>query len=57
MEVKDGYILLNLPPESSKELVLGREVLKKTCEVCGHLNEKQALMCKMCSNYLKKGEN
>ena len=23
----------------------------KTCEVCGHLNDENALMCEMCSNY------
>lgn len=54
MNLENGYMVLKVPPEGAEKLAIG-EKEKKVCEVCGCANEANALMCKMCSNYLTKG--
>ncbi len=54
MEIDNGYVVLKVPTEPSEKLTIGQKEEKRVCEVCGCANDKQALMCKMCSNYLKK---
>ncbi len=49
MESKDDYLVVKL-----KEGNVEKKSKTVVCEVCGHINDKDALMCKMCSNYITK---
>ncbi len=55
MEVENGYVVLKVPPENSKDLTIGKAEEKRVCEVCGYANDKYAQMCKKCSNYITGG--
>ena len=55
MNMQDGSVTLKLSEAVANKLKVEMDD-KVVCEVCGQANEKGALMCTMCSNYLEKGE-
>ena len=56
MDMQNGSVTLKLSDEVAQKLKVEMND-KVVCEVCGQANEKGALMCTMCSNYLDKGES
>ncbi len=53
MEIENGYVILKVPAENSKDITIGKTEEKRVCEVCGYANEKHTQLCKMCSNYIR----
>ncbi len=53
-KANENFVVTKLSEGDSQQMLFGKEEEKVVCEVCGYANDKNVLICKMCSNYLTK---